>query len=212
MPLSGSVGLFQHSTFFKSTQLECVGSPWTRSPARGDVRGVNVHWKVYLKRSPRCSDISVNPGPLFTTHISGGRWRGQWGPRWWWRTRRRSWLGRFPGRSSGTSYPVWNERSRSFWSVVLQHDALGLLTHLGTEGGAGSWAQVAFLVVPTVRWQKTLQSHDDAFSKLFSSPEGMSSDFRCERNYRIKHFTVQSNRFNWLQNDPANSFMRHHNK
>lgn len=178
------MGLFQHSTFFKSAQLECVGSPWTRSPARGDVRSVNVHWKVYLKRSPRCSDISVNPGPLFTTHISGGRWRGQWGPRWWWRTRRRSWLGRFPGRSSGTSYPVWNERSRSFWSVVLQHDALGLLTHLGTEGGAGSWAQVVFLVVPTVRWQKkkALCSHMIMHFQSSSGHLRLSSGFRCERN------------------------------
>lgn len=79
--------------------------------------------------------ISINPGPFFTTHISDGRRRGRWGPRWWWRTR--IWLqwGRFPERSSGTSYPVWNEWSRSFWTVVLQLDALGLLTHLGTRGG-----------------------------------------------------------------------------
>lgn len=97
--------------------------------------------KGLLKRSPLPSDTSNDPSPLLTTHISGGRQRGQWGPRWWWRARRRSWLGRFPGRSSGTSYPVWNEWSRSFCDVVLQHNALGLLTHLGTEGEAGSWAQ-----------------------------------------------------------------------
>lgn len=141
---SGSVVIFLHSTLFESTLLEWVSNNLNPESSRRRRPGPRRRvLKGSLKRSPPRSDtrcISINPEPFFTTHISDGRRRGRWGRRWWWRTRIRLWWGRFPGRSNGTSYPVWNERSRSFWTVVLQLDALGLLTHLGTRGGGRNWS------------------------------------------------------------------------